>query len=329
MIMRNHTFSLGLMLTALALTTACRSAESDELELEFRTSFGCPSCNYSGSNSPEHNEYPIHTLGLDGQENADGLTVLGIARVGDPTVYQLAVENDELQVWNGTTIVTVGSGLVGWTILLEDGSEELEVHILDYTNTMASWADGADPISAYALAYVDPDDGRLVNVCPNASPNETAVTILGDTVYEDGPHLFIEELDWATLACMGNAAAKMKLMSYSRYGSFDQAEPATEAQRRATVRMLTADYCGQGVSFTAQGTPLDWQNAVGTVTPEHDPNPSWENVEAIWDENGALCLSAPRLATLAEVEVYCDLPPECDESMLAFPYEWVTWVVPS
>lgn len=327
--MRNHTFSLGLMLTALSLTTACQSAESDELELEFRTSFGCTGCGHGGSNSPEFNEYPINTLGLNSQVNSDGLRVLGIQRPNDENLYQLKTEGDELVAWNGTTIIAQGESLVGWTIHLYDGFERLYVQIFDYTNAMASWAAGADPISAYALAYFDPELGDFVNVCPDASPGDTIVTVLRDVVYDDSPDMVVDQLGWMTWACMGNAAAKMKLMSYGRYTNFDQGYPATEAQRRATIRMLTADYCGQGVSFTAQGTLLDWQNAIGTVTPEHDPDPSWENVEAIWDEDGALCLSTPRLATLSEVEVYCDLPPECDESMLAGPHEWVTWVVPS
>lgn len=322
--MKTHTLSLGLMLTA--LTTACGSDESVDFETEFRTSFGCGACGYTGSNSPRFNEYPIHTLGVEGQMNADGITVLGI-KSPSQTLYQLKTEGDELLAWDGSTIAAMGAGLVGWTILLRQGAELLEIQVLDHTNTMASWAAGAAPISAYALGYYDPEEGELVNLCPGATIDETAVTILRDVVYDEEAHEIHDELGWMTLACFGNAAAKMKLMSYGRYTHFHQAIPATEAQRQATIRMITADYCGIGVSFTAQGTLLDWLNALGTVTPQHDPDPSWEHVEAIWDENGALCLSTPRLAALAEVKAYCSLP-ACEENMLQDPHEWVTWVVP-
>ena len=323
--MRTHALPT-LTLTLLTLTTACRSADSYDLETEYRTTSICTSgCGNTTSNSPEFNEYEINTLGLLGQPNDDGLVLVGI-RSPKGNLRGFTAEDDELIALNDAhQIVAKGVALVDWTLILSAGNEVLEVQILDYTNALPSWAVGGSPISAYALAYERA--GELVSVCPNADPSETVVTILQNVVYDPEAHEVVDENGWLTLACADNAAFKMKLMGYSRYEKDRYPQP-TEAERQATIRMITADYCGDGTSFTVQGMPLDWQNSIGTVLPQHDPEPKWENVEAIWDVNGAICLSTPRLAMLAEVEASCPLPPPCDPMMLESAHEWVTWVVP-
>ncbi|NJK33201.1 MAG: hypothetical protein HC927_12795 [Deltaproteobacteria bacterium] len=80
--------------------------------------------------------------------------------------------------------------------------------------------------------------------------------------------------------------------------------------------MLTADYCGDGHSYTVDGTPLAWENESGTVTPDSQPG----ELEAIWTAEGALCLDTPRLVDPSEVA--CALP-SCDQYTLA-DGEWMT-----
>ncbi|MCA9700567.1 MAG: hypothetical protein KC431_23780, partial [Myxococcales bacterium] len=79
----------------------------------------------------------------------------------------------------------------------------------------------------------------------------------------------------------------------------------------------TADYCGTGHSYTADGTPMDWENQGGTVVPGGPGD-----LEAYWNANGALCLDQPRLVDPAEVD--CSLP-SCDDFSLD-DGEWTSWL---
>jgi hypothetical protein len=59
---------------------------------------------------------------------------------------------------------------------------------------------------------------------------------------------------------------------------------------RACVRMIRADYCGNGTPLTKNGTPIDaWDGADVNVRTRLD----W-GFEAEWDENGAKCVSDTR-----------------------------------
>jgi hypothetical protein len=66
-----------------------------------------------------------------------------------------------------------------------------------------------------------------------------------------------------TIACVGEAAAKMKLMDFHPHGN----RQASVAERQATLRMITADYCGTGHSFTVNGTQVAWRDAAGQIEP--------------------------------------------------------------
>ena len=89
--------------------------------------------------------------------------------------------------------------------------------------------------------------------------------------------------------------------------------------------MLTADYCGDGTSWTVDGTPLLWQNKSGTV--EYNSallnEDEGTEIEAVWDDKGAVCLSTPRLFDRAEVMEACALP-ECTGEEEG---EWTTWTI--
>lgn len=92
----------------------------------------------------------------------------------------------------------------------------------------------------------------------------------------------------------GLGGGRLRLMNYGPQSDFDgEGHPATPAQRQATLKMLTADYCGDGTSYTANGTPLAWENAEGTVQTSTKPGA----LKGVWGPAGALCLEATRLAT--------------------------------
>lgn len=327
--MKSRIARAPLALALAPLLVACTIDESLDT-LEFRTTFGCSNCGNNSSNSAHANLYPISTLSLLGAANDDGIRVVGIKSPGGLS-YRLRTVGDDLAAFNPVTntVVAQGAGLIGWDIHVVDGEGgHEEIRVFGYDPYIPSWASGAAPISGYALAYEDPNQpGEYLSVCPESlsDPGEIAVTVIRGEIYDEATKEAIPAPDWITIACFGNAVAKMKLMNYGPQSDFGGGAPATLDQRQATLRMITADYCGDGTSFTADGTLLDWKNSAATLVPAGAP--AFDDVEAVWTKSGALCLGTPRLAERWEVDAYCTIP-KCEESDLDLPHEWITWKKP-
>jgi len=316
-----------------ALTGLCLSASGcieempgdEAVELRDGGSTTCPVWR-CGFNAAEVNGRAIRELNLDGLANADGMRIVGfVAPLGllQLQQFKLGVEKGELVARSPLGTTLRGSQLVGATILVaQTGSLlPLPISVLGHQK-IDSWAKGAPKVSTYTMVY--PDLQALLgmrNVC-NGDLLDTltsAVTVLGGETYDlETKTIQADKPRWLTLACAGSAAAKLQLMNYGPQSDFDGAgHPASLAQRQATLRMITADYCGTGHSYTANGTALHWENAGGTVVTPGELGA----VEAVWTADGALCLETPRLG---DPEVACDLP-ACDAFSLE-EGEWVTYV---
>jgi hypothetical protein len=119
------------------------------------------------------------------------------------------------------------------------------------------------------------------------------------------------EAGWFNLACAGTAVAKMHMLRHTRAGSVvpsgGPARNTSVLQRTAMLKAITADYCGDGTAWTADGTPLQWTDANGWL-----PTPALDLVslerlgliEGVWGPDGAMCLNDPRRQTKVPGLVY-------------------------
>src|SRR5262249_51460803 len=109
---------------------------------------------------------------------------------------------------------------------------------------------------------------------------------------------------WFNLACAATAPAKMHLMRHTRAGSYletgELAYDTSTLKRQAMLKMFTADYCGAGQSFTADGTPLVYRDANHWF-----PAYSYAEQEALWSPDGAICLDNPRRFSRPDIEDAC------------------------
>lgn len=325
--MKKHMISLGLF-AGISLTGAACAVEEEGEELEFRDTIGC-NCGLGNSNSAHVNLYPIDHLHLGGLANGGGVTLHGVKGPKDKKVYELRTAGDELYAWDPEEgVVATGAGLVGWTIRLfqTTSAKRLEVHILGYDPAIPLEYDPGNTISGYAFGYIDPETpSETYSVCPasHAYPNAIAATIVrGELYYDNGD--VVPNNEWFTIACFGNAVAKTKLFGYGPQETVPGTQsPATPSERMATIRMITADYCGDGTSFTVDGTPLDWKNASGGVQPTGYTG--FDNLEALWTKEGAICIKEPRLHSVADVQDHCDVPICSLQDYLNADFDWITW----
>ncbi|PRQ07154.1 ADYC domain-containing protein [Enhygromyxa salina] len=310
----------------LAPLAGCDEAAPDD-DADLRgLSFDCPRwrCGY---NTSEVNGKSLQELHLGGTANADGVRLVGfLPPQGLLLNWTLGTEGDALVARGGLFGKSRlrGAALVGSILLLRVDHLTVPVIIAGYEE-VDSWATGGDPHPAYSLIYPDLAQPLLAqSVCKGTllDPLLASVVVLAGERYDlDAKTVIPNQTDWITLACAGSAAAKMALMGYGPHADVDgEGTAASPDQRQATLKMLTADYCGDGHAYTVDGTPLIWENQHGTVVPSSGADLSAP--EAIWTAAGALCLDTPRIPDL---EVTCTLP-SCATLSLD-DGEWATYAV--
>lgn len=277
-------------------------------------------------------------LALDGRPNRDGLLLTGlIDRHGQH--HNVGIDDGQflgIETTTGRPSMR-GAALIGSRLALErhsrsDTIERLSLAISGLaTEPYMSNEPGSVP--GYFLEY-GPASGHASPLCPDGGP---AVVVAGEHYAEatlaigDGERAGAsagQEQTWFSLACRDQLLAKARRMSYRPGLSGDDPYATTRDERRATLAMLAADYCGNGRRFTVPATPVSWSNrrdwmVVGAR------RPASTRLEAGWTADGAVCLDTPRLPetyTRADVEAACGQAiPACSEQALAAS-DWITWV---
>jgi hypothetical protein len=216
------------------------------------------------------------------------------------------------------------------TVLNDQTGEQWEIEIHDFASGGLPYWVGAGTRPAYHLRYRVLGTGRWRNLCkaplePSDEPLwpdafETYALLLTDERYDrDAKRVLAQDGEgWFNIACAGSTLAKMVLMHYDPNVAPVDPYQTTTDERTTVIKMLTADYLGDGLAFTKAGMLLQWADAHGW----HQTSAPGVS-EAVWDENGAVCLDWPRLAIL-DWDVFdriqdacpspsCTLPPTCDE----------------
>jgi hypothetical protein len=267
-----------------------------------------------GFNAAEVHGSQVRELNLDGLANGDGVQLLEV--VPGPAAAaggynQLDVVGDALVLRNAAGAKATGDQLIGTQLVLGRSGSKLAFVTIAGRDAVDRWADGAKAAEAYALVYTD-QDGIERNVCTgdDFDARSAVALVLGGETYDLAAKTAKPAARWFTIGCAGSAAAKLSLLGYA-----PQAGATTVAQRQATLKMITADYCGNGHSYTVNGTPIAWENVSGSV------QSGAGDVEAVWTAKGALCLDKTRIS---DTQVACSIP-SCDAFDLS-DGEWISYV---
>ncbi|MEM9493075.1 MAG: ADYC domain-containing protein [Myxococcota bacterium] len=325
---------------ALALASALASGCLAELDVDqTQRAAVCP-VDQCGANAATLNNLPFGELYLPlgpetgyGQPaaNNQGLYVAGAIAPNGSTNYSLRGSKGHFSLF-GQQDKLIGTELIGtvFEIASTVGDEPIEVVISDY-RTVESWTSPIFNIDQYQLEVrtlnAETGEYEYRYACPTADvigPEGAWVVILSGERY-DWDQLAVRPQSgglkgWFTIACTGHALAKMKLMGYEAARRQSHPFDTTLAERQAALKMLTGDFCGTGRSFTLNGTPLFWHNHDGW---SHNSAAGVGDIEARWDDSGALCLDTPRMSvgSLAEVHAECATVaktlPSCQDDVVA------------
>lgn len=150
----------------------------------------------------------------------------------------------------------------------------------------------------YAFSSKDPRTGVWASACkPDAAGFRRGFPLAGVWT-PGGDH--VRAAGRFEIACTSGALGKCVRMGYKPWKS-----DAMWDRHQACVRMVRADYCGDGVGHTRDGTPIDVYDDAGIQSDEPAPGMSFE---AGWGKDGAVCVSRTRVPaawTLDQVRAAC------------------------
>ena len=168
----------------------------------------------------------------------------------------------------------------------------------------------------YTLKYWDGATHKYL-CSPDSVEQAAAVVLDGFTVNKTSGDV-ITRSNTLYLGCASGAVGKAPTWGYTPWD-------LGLADFEAMVRMVRADYCGNGVSWTSPGRAISIQDVWGI----NSFAPSATTTEAIWGPNGALCLGKPRDPSIVASNVLCGgVPlPTCplDVSLATYP-DGLAWL---
>jgi hypothetical protein len=149
--------------------------------------------------------------------------------------------------------------------------------------------DAAGEIILYTLFEQDPESGEWRNLCqPDPDGRRIGFPLEGaftpDGRYEAARGRIL-------LTCTGGAEGKCVRFGYKPWG-FAPNNVSLAPYFQACVRLVRADYCGDGIGHTRDGTPIDIFDAIGI---QRDEPARGMTFEAAWRADGAVCVRHTRL----------------------------------
>ncbi|MCA9706891.1 MAG: hypothetical protein KDK70_13645 [Myxococcales bacterium] len=273
----------------------------DELDVSFRNG-GLTTGRRLNTHNGGFIEYD--TLPLNGSDH-EGIWLLGVdyhpSGVESPgpsipvDIPTIDVVDTELRATTveGQPLAHTDFGQTEWHVLTPNGEIDLRV---EATRDPETWT------ALYQFRWRPHGSGEafLHNCLMPGEPQLTTAAVYRDIdVHPDGSITPLPERLY--IGCIAGAVGKASLFGYRpEIGSFALQQIAIGNDPvhafSAATRMIRADYCGDGTSFTQTGTPIYVQDK---VIINDGPSglfvwPGPQN-EAVWGLDGAWCVDLPRI----------------------------------
>jgi hypothetical protein len=211
----------------------------------------------------------------------------------------ISVVGTRFEVTTADGRIVAQQDLVGAVLTIDDGQDQVRLRI-DAVEIDPRNPDGA--IMLYAMSTPDMAFGGWRNICEPDFEGRRMGFPLAGTWTQDGRHLPSETA--FSITCTGGAQAKCVRFGYRPWEKSPDGTPLWD-YHQACTRMIRADYCGDGVGHTRNGTPIVIYDRESIQQDEAAPDMSFE---AAWGADGALCVShtrIPDVLTMGELAAIC------------------------
>ncbi len=208
-----------------------------------------------------------------------------------------------------------GSGLIGSRLsLLHDE----HVYVLFFDDIYLDVNNPAGDVYLYDIRVYDVDNDLMAPLCTVNGQPAPAIPLSNHWDMQTGDR--IDDPAAVTFACQGGALAKCVNWGYRPWATAEYCDPefgtcmqiSLADHHQACTRMVRADYCGDGVPHTVDGTVIDAFDHMSPAIQAQatQDNPMW-GIEAEWGPEGARCVGTSlRLQHLTELGIPFT-PPAC------------------
>jgi hypothetical protein len=225
----------------------------------------------------------------------DGVQVTGIQVKGPDNswinAHKTEVTDGTLRIMTARAVYT-GAALVGarWKISL--------VNELGAATPREIWIADVNVISAREARYTfqtRDDNGQVIYLCEADALGSHAAAVIKDVTIDPFTADMAVRKDTAYFACTSGAVGKAITWGYRPWE-----RPLPEFA--TAVRVVRADYCFDGMSWTESGTAMQVKDRWNVNTFLSAAAPT----EVVWTKTGIACLTQPRAATYAPEQVTCN-----------------------
>lgn len=236
---------------------------------------------------------PFSEIDLSGALH-DGVQVTGVQVKGPNDTWITA---DKIEVVDGILRIKAaktsysGAALIGsrWQIDLVD-EQGLAV-------PREIWIAEVDVISSKEARYSfqTEEDGQLMFLCAPDSLGSHSAAVIKDVTIDPFTAEMAPRKATAYFACSSGAVGKAVAWGYRPW-------ERSLAEFAAAVRVVRADYCFDGMSWTESGTALQLKDRwnINTFLAAGAPT------EVVWTRTGIACLSQPRAPTYSAAQITCN-----------------------
>jgi hypothetical protein len=242
-----------------------------------------------GKAEAEHSSVQGSTLYI---ETTDGKT-LGRDQLAG-TIFSFTVQENDVTIERQVRI----SGVRQLIEEVVDGETKIKKK-----HKHQQWDDAGSDITLYDLEIRDGNKGKWGPLCVDENGLPTEAVLLTDIWDpETGDRVTPRPTDAVTFACVDAALGKCAVWGYRPWAELG-GEPLAD-YHQACTRLVRADYCGNGLSYTTTGTPIHVLDQLGIEVKGLDSSYA---VEAEWGPDGAICLNAEN-TRLPDQDIACEVP---------------------
>jgi hypothetical protein len=235
-----------------------------------------------------------------------GASYAGAKTAGGVALSKLALQGTRFTTtqttsWRTTTTLVPDATLVGARLvgsLADGGTVSLRIDGI---------APGPAPNADLAVYHVSFWDGARWSPLCGLDAQGAAIAALPvagrwdlrSGVAGGGAH--IDDTARFTFACRGAAIAKCIEIGYRPWATAPNGKGTLADHHQACTRAVRADYCGDGTTWTEDGTLIDVFDDIGVAA---STEKTWP-VEAAWAPEGAVCIGTQRLPSFELLAAPC------------------------
>lgn len=216
-----------------------------------------------------------------------------------PTLTGVAVEGTRFRVTLSDGRTLTSNQLVGATLTLAMGGGTARVRIdaieRDPDDKTPNLSD-ADATWLHSFS-VQQADGRWSSLCTPGPDGRQQGFPVGGVVTADG-RLAPAAPDRFEVTCTSGAQGKCIRFGYRPWQTMADGRPMRDAYN-ACMRMVRADYGGDGQAYTLDGQSIDIYDHIGVQKADMDAS---QDFEAGWSPDGAVCVRHVRVKQNTSLE---------------------------